>query len=182
MGVGDGRRYGRVSTADARIALPVAFAKALAMAGATGLIAHSPCDLAPSGPIAVVGVGEEYFAARRCRRRPGCGSCAAPDSPSGRQRRGPCSRSAPSRTPLPIAPSIWPRHCIGLISRPISAACTLCRIRISPVIAVHGEADALHVERDRARRQIGLALGLEAMPARVPAACRSGSAIRRRRR
>src|SRR6185312_1623845 len=30
---------------------PVASAIALAMAGATGLIAHSPWDLAPSGPI-----------------------------------------------------------------------------------------------------------------------------------
>ena len=30
---------------------PVALASALAIAGATGLIAHSPCDLAPSGPI-----------------------------------------------------------------------------------------------------------------------------------
>ena len=30
---------------------PVAFISALAIAGATGLIAHSPCALAPSGPI-----------------------------------------------------------------------------------------------------------------------------------
>ena len=30
---------------------PVAFASAFAMAGATGLIAHSPCAFAPSGPI-----------------------------------------------------------------------------------------------------------------------------------
>ena len=30
---------------------PVAFASAFAMAGATGLMAHSPCDFAPSGPI-----------------------------------------------------------------------------------------------------------------------------------
>src|SRR5215470_4068486 len=30
---------------------PVALATALAIAGATGLIAHSPCDLAPSGPM-----------------------------------------------------------------------------------------------------------------------------------
>ena len=33
-----------------------------------------------------------------CRRRPGCGSCAAAGSPCG-PRRGPCSRSAPSRSP-----------------------------------------------------------------------------------
>src|SRR5260221_5830415 len=30
---------------------PVAFLIAFAIAGATGLIAHSPCDFAPSGPI-----------------------------------------------------------------------------------------------------------------------------------
>src|SRR5215204_2377970 len=41
-----------------------------------------------------------------------------------------------SAQPRPMAtdPSIWPRHCMGLISRPISAACALCRMRISPVI------------------------------------------------
>src|SRR4029077_15850054 len=31
--------------------IPVASATALATAGATGLIGHSPCDLAPSGPM-----------------------------------------------------------------------------------------------------------------------------------
>ena len=65
--------------------------------------------------------------------------------------------------PMPIAPSIWPRHCIGLMSRPMSAACTLCRMRISRGHAMHREPHALDVEGDRARRQIGLALGLEAV-------------------
>ena len=46
--------------------------------------------------------------------------------------------------------------------------------------AMHGEPNAMHVEGDGARREIGLALGLEAMAARrVPAACSSASGMRR---
>ena len=37
---------------------PVASASAFAMAGATGLIAHSPCDFAPAAR-SIVGIGEE---------------------------------------------------------------------------------------------------------------------------
>ena len=48
----------------------------------------------------------------------------------------------------------------------MSAACTLCRMRISAGHAMHREPHALDVERDRARRQIGLALGLEAVAGR----------------
>src|SRR6266542_5757804 len=40
--------------------------------------------------------------------------------------------------PMATAPSIWPLHCIGLISRPMSAACTLCRIRIFEAMAGFG--------------------------------------------
>ena len=64
----DGHAAGVVGTAHGRLAssakmrsgdsgrsakrTPVAWATALETAGATGLIAHSPCALAPSGPMA----------------------------------------------------------------------------------------------------------------------------------
>src|SRR5271169_225024 len=35
--------------------------------------------------------------------------------------------------PMAMAPSTWPRPCIGLISLPTSAVCALCKVIISPV-------------------------------------------------
>ena len=81
----------------------------------------------------VVGVGEEHLGRRHVRERRDA-VVAQRRVHHGAARRRPCSRSAPSRTPCAMAPSIWPRHCIGLMSRPISAPCTLCRMRISPVM------------------------------------------------
>ncbi len=65
---------------------------------------------------------------------------------------------------MPIAPSICPRHCIGLISRPISARVHRMQDAHLGGDAMHREPHAMHVERDGAWREIGLALGLEPMP------------------
>jgi hypothetical protein len=64
---------------------------ALAIAGATGLIAHSPCAFAPNGPIASC-VSAKNTCVRRTPAKAECGSCATPGSPSCRCRHRPCSR------------------------------------------------------------------------------------------
>lgn len=50
---------------------------------------------------------------------------AAPVDPYVLEERGPECLATP--------PSAWPRHCMGLMTLPASAACTLRRMRISPV-------------------------------------------------
>src|SRR5690349_20289644 len=71
---------------------------------------------------------------------------------------------------MAMAPPSWPRHCMGLIGLPMSAACTLCRVMISPVNTMHGNAHALDIEPDRTRREIRFAPHVDAIPG--PSSCR----------
>ena len=112
--------------------IPVASRSALARAGATGLNGLSLMDLAPSGPSAS-SVSAKKISVRGTSAKVGtwyCRRIRVSTVPSALIRTS-SNSAAPSACAMP--PSIWPRHCSGFTTTPASAACTLCRMRISPV-------------------------------------------------
>ena len=157
-------------------------AMALPSAAATGLYGLSLIDLAPIRPERIVTCRRTTLRCAECRRRTADDSRGSSDwstRPSSSITISSYS-AAPSDCATP--PSIWPRHCIGLATRPASAACTLFRMWISPLTLVHRDAKALHVERDRARRAVGGAVALRTTPAMSRRWRSSASAIDCRRR
>ena len=113
--------------------MPVASASALPMAAAIGLYGLSLIDLAPKGPVESDVSAKQYLGSRNVAklRQVIVAECRI-DRPA-RHRRSPFPRRAWHPSDWATPPSTWPRHCIGLMTRPASAACTLRRTLIAPV-------------------------------------------------
>ena len=128
---------------------PVASRTALASAGRDRVERRLAHRLGAERAERVGGAGEVHLGPRHVRQHRARGTRAASGWSPGPPRRCPRARYSAAPRACATPPSTCPRHCTGLMTVPASAACTLCRMRISPVAGAHRDPEALHVERHR---------------------------------